>query len=237
MKFIVTPQIFEKLPNMYVGVVVAHDINNQKAYPEISQMLEKYEQLAQNKFAGVNVKQRPEIVPYREAFRQLGINPNKYPCSVEAMFKRLSKGKSLPHINPLVDLNNALSLKYTLPMGTHNLDGASDDIVMRVADPTTDTFIPLGKTADAVERPDAGEVVYACGNEVRTRRWTWRQSDQGKITPETKNVFFPIDGFADVNKDRVNQAVQDLANQLENIFHVHVQQGIVDKGHPSFEWK
>ena len=28
MKFIVTPEIFEKLPTMYVGVVVAHGINN-----------------------------------------------------------------------------------------------------------------------------------------------------------------------------------------------------------------
>lgn len=237
MKFIVTPEIFEKLPNMYVGVVVAHDINNQKSYPQISQMLEKYEKLAQDKFAGVNVKQYPDIIPYREAFRKLGINPNKYQCSVEAMFKRLSKGKSLPHINPLVDLNNALSLKYTLPMGTHNLDDASDDIAMRVANPTVDTFIPLGKTADDLERPDAGEVVYAVGNEVRTRRWTWRQSDQGKITPETKNVFFPIDGFLDVNKEQVNRAVQDLATQLETVFNVEVQQGIVDKNHPSFEWK
>ena len=237
MKFIVTSQIFEKLPNMYVGAVVAHGINNQTTYPQISQMLEKYEKLAQANFAGVNVRQHPDIIPYREAFRKLGINPNKYPCSVEAMFKRLSKGKSIPNINPLVDLNNALSLKYTLPMGTHNLDGASDDIVMRVADPTVDTFIPLGKTADDLERPDAGEVVYAVGNEVRTRRWTWRQSDQGKITPETKNVFFPIDGFADVNKDQVNQAVEDLATQLETIFHVEVQQGIVDKNHPSFEWQ
>lgn len=237
MKFIVKPEIFAKLPNMYVGVVVAHGINNQLPYPEVSQMLEKDEKLAQDKFAGVNVKKRPEIIPYRQAFRQLGINPNKYPCSVEALFKRLSKGKNLPHINPLVDLNNALSLKYTLPMGTHNLDGAKEEIVMRFADPQTDTFIPLGKTAEDVEKPDAGEVVYAVGDEVRTRRWTWRQSDQGKITPETQNVFFPIDGFIDVNKERVDQAVNDLAAKLQSIFQVKTQSGIVDQNHPNFEWK
>lgn len=237
MKFVIAPAIFEKLPNMYVGVVVAHGIHNDLAYPEIEQMLDKYEQLAQKKFEGANVKERAEIVPYREAFRQLGINPNRFPCSVEAMFKRLSKGKSLPHINPLVDLNNAISLKYTLPMGTHNLDNAKEDIEMRVANLNTDTFIPLGKTADDIEKPDEGEVIYAVGSEVRTRRWTWRQSDQGKITPDTQNVFFPIDGFSDVNRDQVDQAVQDLTNQLETIFKVKVQFGIVDQDHPSFEWK
>ena len=31
-----------------------------------------------------------------------------------------------------------------------------------------------------------GEAVYASGSEIRTRRWTWRQSERGKITEATK---------------------------------------------------
>ncbi len=77
----------------------------------------------------------------------------------------------MPHINPLVNLNNAISLKYTVPMGTHSLDGVQDDIIMRLAKPG-DNFVPLGK--DEVEEPDEGEVVYTGGSDVYTRRWTWR---------------------------------------------------------------
>lgn len=236
MKFIVTPEIFDKLPDMYVGVVVAQNVDNTKQYPEIDTMLEQYEEKAQNDFADADVKKRPEIIPYREAFRKIDINPNRFPCSAEALFKRLAKGKDLPHINPLVDLNNAISLKYTLPMGTHNLDNSSTDIMMRLAK-SGDTFIPMGKTAADAEQPNEGEVIYAVGNEVRTRRWTWRQSDHGKITANTKNVFFPIDGFTDVNKEWVDQAVQDLQQQLQDIFDAEVQSGIVDREHPVFEWK
>ncbi|WP_418889350.1 phenylalanine--tRNA ligase beta subunit-related protein [Porcincola intestinalis] len=47
----------------------------------------------------------------------MNINPNKYFCSIEALFTRIAKGKGVPHINPVVDLGNAISLKYTLPMG------------------------------------------------------------------------------------------------------------------------
>ncbi|KRM81587.1 B3 4 domain-containing protein [Limosilactobacillus coleohominis DSM 14060] len=233
MKFVITSNIFEQVPNMYVGVVVAHGINNSIDYPIIDEMLNKYMQAAQEKFADTNVKQRPEIIPYREAFRKIGINPNRFPCSAEALFKRLSKGKDLPHINPLVDLNNAISLKYTVPMGTHTLDNVTEDIMMRTAK-AGDQFVPLGK--DTVETPDDGEVVYAVGNEVRTRRWTWRQSKYGKITPDTKDVFFPIDGFVDINKEAVDQAKEDLANQLHEIFGVETLSGIVDRTHPSFEW-
>ncbi len=42
MKFIVTPDIFEKLPDMYVGVVVAKGIDNSKNYPAIDRLLNKY---------------------------------------------------------------------------------------------------------------------------------------------------------------------------------------------------
>ncbi|MCH5384917.1 phenylalanine--tRNA ligase beta subunit-related protein [Limosilactobacillus reuteri] len=116
------------------------------------------------------------------------------------------------------------------------MDNASTDIMMRLAQPETDEFIPLGKGKDDVEIPDEGEVVYTVGNEVRTRQWTWRQSDKGKITPDTTSVFFPIDGFVDVNKDAVDRAVADLSAQLEELFNVKVQSGIVDQAHPSFTW-
>lgn len=234
MKFIVTPEIFEKLPDLYVGVVVAKEVDNSQNYPKINELLNKYMKFSQEKFDGVNVKQNDEIISYREAFRKIGINPNRYPCSAEALFKRLSKGKDLPHINPLVDLNNAISLKYTLPMGTHSLDGIEDNIMMRVAQPG-DNFIPLG--TDKVEEPDEEEVVYAVGKDVRTRRWTWRQSEHGKITDQTRDVFFPIDGFIDVNKDTVNKARTDLAMKIAEIFGVKTQVGYVDRNHPEFEWE
>lgn len=234
MKFKVTPEIFEKLPDLYVGVVVAKEVDNSQDYPNIDELLNKYIKFSQEKFDGVNVKQNEEIIPYRKAFRKIDINPNRYPCSAEALFKRLSKGKDLPHINPLVDLNNAISLKYTLPMGTHSLDGIEDNIMMRVAQPG-DNFIPLG--TDKIEEPDKGEVVYAVGKDVRTRRWTWRQSEHGKITDQTRDVFFPIDGFTNVNKDTVNNARTDLAMKIAEIFGVKTQVGYVDRNHPEFEWE
>lgn len=233
MKFEITNNIFAKLPNMYVGVVVADQVDNSQEYPEIADLLDQSMQDAKDRFKDVNVKQDPQIVPYREAFRQIGVNPNRYLCSVEALFKRLSKGKDLPNINPLVDLNNAISMKYTLPMGTHTLDGVTTDIKMRLAE-SGDTFEDLG--GDKVEAPDEGEVVYAVDHEVRTRRWTWRQSKFGMITPDTKTVFFPIDGFTDFNQERVDQAAAELEAKLQEIFHCQTVRGFVDQEHSSFEW-
>ena len=232
MKFIVEKEIFEKLPNACFGVVMARGVDNSRAYPEINSLLNESIQAAAQRFEGKKVKEEADVLPYREAFRALDINPNKYLCSIEALFTRIAKGKGMPHINPVVDLGNAVSLKYTLPMGAHDLGGSSDDICIRLVQPE-DTFLPFG--SDAEERPDAGEVVYAVGHQVRTRRWTWRQSEHGKITDTSSDIFFPIDGFTDFNKDKVIAARDELQELVMKIWGCNVTVGLVDAEHPSME--
>ena len=233
MKFIIQKEIFDKIDNLFIGVVVAKGIDNSKKYPKIDKLLEESISIAEKKFLDKKVKEDELIIPYREAFSKIDINPNKYQCSVEAMFNRISKGKQLPNINPLVNLNNAISLKYTLPMGTHDLSKSNLDIEMRYAK-ADDTFVPMG--TDEVEKPDEKEVVYAVGNQVRTRKWTWRQSNEGKIDDNTNYVFFPIDGFKGFNDDKVKSAIEELKEILKENFDCDVVSGYVDKENPIFEW-
>lgn len=232
MKFFVENKIFEKLPDACFGIVMARGIDNTRTYPEIDRLLEESIALAAERFDGKRVKEEADVLPYREAFLSLGINPNKYLCSVEALFTRIAKGKGMPHINPIVDLGNAISLRYTLPMGAHDLGGEHRDICICTAQPE-DTFLPFG--GEAEETPEPGEVVYAVGDEVRTRRWTWRQSEHGKITSESTDVFFPIDGFMNFNRDRVLAARDELEAALKQIFHCKTQIGFVHAGQPETE--
>ena len=232
MKFIVEKEIFEKLPNACFGVVMAKGIDNSKAYPEVDRLLDESITAAAQRFEGKKVKEEPDILPYREAFRALDINPNKYLCSIEALFTRITKGKGMPHISPVVDLGNAVSLKYTLPMGAHDLGGSSEDICIRLAQPG-DTFLPFG--GEAEETPDSGEVIYAVGHQVRTRRWTWRQSEHGKITPGSTDIFFPIDGFADFNREQVLAARDELQTLVKQIFGCEAAAGLIDAEHPAME--
>lgn len=60
-------------------------------------------------------------------------------------------------------------------------------------------------------------MVYAVGQQVRTRRWTWRQSEHGKITADSSDIFFPIDGFTDFNRENVIKAQTELDSLLKTI--------------------
>lgn len=156
-------------------------------------------------------------------------------CSIEALLTRIAKGKGFPHINAAVDLGNAVSIKHRLPMGAHDLDTIADGVDVRLAE-EGDTFIPFGSTEE--EAPDVGEAVYACGHEIRTRRWTWRQSERGKITENTKAILFPIDGFSDVNTAEVQAAADELVALLKKYFGegLEIETGTVTKEQPRFEF-
>ncbi len=224
MKFIVSGEVFEKLPDLYFGVVIGNQINNKKNLPELIDLMEKEMNKTENNLRDINLKEYAEIIPYREAFVKLDINPNRFMSSVEAMVKRVSKGNFLPSINPIVDLVNIISLRYILPMGAHDLDALEGGIAVRFSR-NGDAFIPLGEeTAEILEN---GELIYADAKRVRTRRWIWRQSEIGKVDENSENIFFPIDGFQS-NKEKVLQAADELELLLKKYFNCKTQKGVVD---------
>lgn len=235
MKFIVAKEFFDKVPNAYFGVVVVKNFNNKKQYSFINEMLNESIIKCQKEYENVKVKESENIIPYREAFLNLGINPNKYLCSIEALLTRLSKGNSIPSINPIVDLGNALSIKYSLPIGAHDIDNFSTDSIEIRPAVETDEFVPFG--SEEIETPEVGEIVYASGKDIKTRRWTWRQGEKSKITENTTNIFYPIDGFKDINEDKVKKLQSELVSILKDKLNLEVITGYVDKDHPVFEWK
>lgn len=235
MKFVISEEFFEKVDNGCFGVVAVKRLNNTEANSEITAFLNENIKKCEDYFEGKKVKEAPEIVCYREAFRALGINPNKFLCSIEALLSRIAKKKGFPSINPAVDLGNAVSIKYYLPIGAHDINSLKDEGLFVRPACEGDTFVAFGGTEK--EFPAENEIVYVSGNEVRTRNWTWRQSEIGKITEETTSILFPIDGFTDINKDKVLAARDELAELLKKYFGCEVITGFLDKDNREFEIK
>ncbi len=231
MNFYVTEKVFEKMPDVVFGLVSVKGVDNSKDYDFIHTLLDESIASCENHFEGKVVKQEKELQPYRNAFKTLGINPNKFMSSIEALLTRIAKKKGMPHINPVVDLGNAISLKYYLPVGAHDLNTMEGEFCVRTAT-AEDTFLPFG--ADSREPVDTDEVVYATGTKVRTRRWIWRQSEEGKIGAETSQLLFILDGFAD-NLDSVMAARDELAGILSEKMGCATKVGLIDKNNMVFD--
>lgn len=225
MKFIIENKVFETLNDMCVAVIVAKGIDNSKKIDEISSMLKDSITNAEKDFENIKVKESEYIKCYREAFQKLNINPNKFMCSIEALLTRISKKKGMPEINAVVDLVNAVSIKYKLPMGAHDLESMKEDFYIRYS-VNGDIFLPFGETN--TEEVDNNELVYVTSNDVRTRRWIWRQSEHGKIIETSSNIIFPIDAFIGVNDDKAIKARDELSELLSKFFNCEIKTGLID---------
>ena len=233
MVFKVENKVFDAMPNVCFGVVVAKGIDNTKQSPQISAMLEENATKCESELQGLKVKETSYVAPYRNAFTNLGINPNKFMCSIEALLSRISKGKGIPSINSAIYLCNTISLKYQLHIGAHDIASTNQDLQVRYTK-TDDYFIPFGSTEKETAEPE--EIVYASENSIRTRRWIWRQSEQGKITNTTTDIIFPIDGFSDINKEQILLAQAELASLLKELFNCEVLTDGVDVDKQSAEF-
>lgn len=231
-KFVVAPKLFELFPEACFGVVVAEEVDNQTPNEAVAALLEAQARTLNQELGGSNVREHPHVAVWREAFRKLGLNPNKFPSSIEALAKRIAKKADLPSINKIVDLVNVLSLKYLLPMGAHDLQILPGDIELRPARPE-DVFIPFGSTE--AEPVDVGEIVYVTGNQVRTRKWVWRQGEKAKVVAATSQLFCPIDAFYGVTDQAARAAQEELSAMLKEYCGAKTREFWVDKDNPMVE--
>ena len=61
------------------------------------------------------------LAAWGELFKKFGAKPQRTPCSAEALRKRVARDGNLPTIDPVVDLYNAISIRYAIPVGGENL--------------------------------------------------------------------------------------------------------------------
>ena len=232
MKFFVTQDVFNMLPDAEFGLVSVKGADNHGKNAEIEALLDEGVKACEALYAGKKVKDEPELQPYREAFRAIGVNPNRYMCAAEALMTRIAKEQGMPAINSIVDLGNAMSLKYRLPIGAHDLDTMDPEGFGVRVSVAGDTFLPFG--AEEREPVDPGEVVYASGSKIRTRRWTWRQGVEGMMTEDTTHMLFIIDGFEN-NLDRILECRAELAGLAAKYLGGTVKEGLINKDCMEFE--
>lgn len=203
----ISSDIFRMVPGYVRGVVIAQGVQNGASPNELVGMLRQEEEAQRRRLSLETLASEARIAAWREAYRKFGAKPGEFRCSVEAMMRRVLRGDPLPAINTLVDIGNLLSLRHLLPVGGHAIDLLRGDIALRLAT-GEEIFVPFGTTEE--EHPLPGEVIFAEGNTVLTRRWTWRQGQHTLTLPETTAIEFNVDGLPPVEMGQVEQACREV---------------------------
>ncbi|MCI3934860.1 B3/B4 domain-containing protein [Streptomyces sp. AN091965] len=174
--------------------VEAYDLVNGPSSDGTSALLDDAARRLAARLDGRAPHEDPHMADWRGAYTDFGAKPSRTRNSAEALAKRALTDAGLPRINTLVDVYNAISVAHLVPVGGEDLDHITG--AMRLVRATGDEdFVTMAGGERTVEHPEAGEVVWRDDEGVTCRRWNWRQGPRTRLTEQTVNAVFLLEGM------------------------------------------
>jgi DNA/RNA-binding domain of Phe-tRNA-synthetase-like protein len=153
---------------------------------------------------------------WRSAYRAFGAKPQRTPCSAEALRKRIDGSGRLPRVNGAVDLYNAISVRYAIPVGGENVAAyrGAPRLIRALGNELFDT---VKDGAPHSETVSAGEVVWRDELGVTCRRWNWRQGVRTRIDETTRDMWFVLERLEPMPIEALIEAGSLLAVKLAHL--------------------
>lgn len=188
--------VLRDFPDLATGVLNVERIS---ASAETPTTVARLQAMASQRLAGASEGELPEVQAWRRAFASMGLKPTQHRCASEALLRRLRKNGALPSLHPLVDLCNAVSVAFAIPVAAFDLARVAGGLEVRHAT-GTETYETFG---GEVERPEPGEVIFADERGyAHARRWTNRQSGRSAVREGTASALIVAEALhADAHAD------------------------------------
>ncbi|WP_328429462.1 B3/B4 domain-containing protein [Streptomyces sp. NBC_00443] len=209
----VSDEVRTLAPGFTHVAVEAHGLVNGPSTEASSELLDDAARRLAVRLDGRAPHEDPHMAAWREVYTAFGSKPSRTRNSAEALAKRALSEAGLPRINLLVDVYNAISVAHLIPVGGEDIDHVEGGMRLERATGEED-FMTVAGGEEAVEHPDAGEVVWRDDAGVTCRRWNWRQGPRTRLTEESVSGIFLLESLSPMPVAEVEQAAAELAELL-----------------------
>ena len=222
-------QMWQQFPQLVAGLLVIDGITPDA---DVEARLAPFYQRARKRLQEQTESQMPSVAAWRRAYSQMGLKPTKYRSAAEALLRRFKREDDIPRLHPLVDLCNAVSLAYALPVAVFDLQHVDGYLEVRHATGAEEYLAFNGE----IEHPAVQEVIFAdAANHVHARRWTFRQSRQSTITPQTSFALIVSEGLHETAGADVTNLINELADNIASAWSAPRQQTILTAENPRLD--
>ncbi|PDT86322.1 phenylalanine--tRNA ligase beta subunit-related protein [Sinorhizobium sp. BJ1] len=222
--------IWSEFPELAAGVLHVKGIHRDAS---VAAHVAQFEAVAKARLADAAEGELPEIQAWRRAFSRMGLKPTQYRSASEALLRRFRKEGTLPKIHPLIDLCNAASLAFAVPVAVFDLAKVAGHLEVRHAagDEIYVTF------AGEIEHPEPHEVIYAdVEGRAHARRWTNRQSGYSAVRDDTASVLIVAEALHAGDEADVRRLVDDLQMAIRAIWSVDPGTAMLERSAPRFDF-
>ena len=221
-------EIWRDFPELVPGVLFADGLS---ASAVTGDRAARFTAVARSRLANGSEAELPEVQAWRRAFSRMGLKPTQYRCASESLLRRWRKEGSLPELHPLVDLCNAISLAFAIPVAVFDVSKIADGLCVRYADGDEDYLTFSGET----EHPAPHEVIFAdAARRVHARRWTNRQSGWSAVADTTTAALIVAEAMHDSAASDVRELTEAVAGELEAVWSVTPALAVLRPSAPRF---
>ena len=205
MEFIVTEEV-KALGVRAVGVEI-DNIDNQTITDSYTAWRSEAVADLLKTYTDYDYKSDPVFEGFYKLHEKVNVPRRKNIPACENLVKLLLKKQELFTINKAVDIYNILSMESKLALGAHDIDRFAGNVTLKLTD-GTEKFLPLGSAE--VKPVRAGEYSYVDEDNEIICHLEIRQVEKDKVTEETKNVFYIIQG----NEETPEELLMETARKL-----------------------
>jgi len=230
MRFQHHDEIWRDFPGLVPGVIYAEGIT---PAADVSAPAARFTAVARSRLAQLPESEFAEIQAWRRAFTRMGLRPTQYRCAAESLLRRLRTQGSLPSPHPLVDLCNAVSLAFAIPVAALDASAIAGDLQVGYAAGDEEYLTFSGET----EHPAVGEVIFRDdAGRAHARRWTNRQSGLSAVNDSTTTTLIVAEALHDSAAADIRRLTAAIASELDAIWSVKAAPGILTATAPHFEF-
>jgi DNA/RNA-binding domain of Phe-tRNA-synthetase-like protein len=220
--------VWHDFPELVPGVIYAGGIT-----PDVpvGDRVATFTAIASSRLAGVTESELPEIRAWRRAFTRMGLKPTQYRCAAEALLRRLRKEGALPQLHPLVDVCNAASVAFAVPVAVFDVGKITGNLEVRYATGDEAYLTFSGET----EHPAPREVIFADqAGQVHARRWTNRQSGLSAVQARTADVLIVAEAMHESASADVPELISAVAGELNAVWSATPLTAVLCESAPRF---
>ncbi|HUR90210.1 MAG TPA: phenylalanine--tRNA ligase beta subunit-related protein [Ramlibacter sp.] len=219
MEFSHHPDIRSRFPELAASTLFVRGI---RTGVNVDEPVARFNAIARERLAKVaSESELPEINAWRRVFSRMGLKPTQYRCASESLLRRFKKEGELPRIHPLIDLCNAASLAYAIPVAALDADKVAWPLQVRLANGSESYLSFSGE----VEHPEPDEVSFVDAQGLaHARRWTHRQSGLSAIRDATQSALVVIEGVHPEARQDVDALASALGAAIASVWGIDVVQ-------------
>jgi DNA/RNA-binding domain of Phe-tRNA-synthetase-like protein len=200
--------IWRDFPQLSAGLLLVQGVNSLRGVPEAVAALWTS---AKERLAGTSEGELPEIQAWRRAFSAMGLKPTQYRCAAESLLRRFRKEGSIPPLYPIIDLCNAVSLRFATPVAVFDPRKVTEFLEVRYAK-GDEIYTPF---SGPDEQPQAAEIIFAdAAGRAHARRWSHRQSGYSAVSESTTTALLVAEALHQASRTDMPELVKTLSTYL-----------------------